>query len=181
MINNYNKITKRTFPILFFLIILFFPFSIQQLKAQQKVMNIKNRFEVAKDPQEDLQYDKIQYGEIRNQSAPIGDFLSRLWGYFGKPRFILFEGFSYHLKDKLTGLTFFADFGGSGPIYYGEVKYTTKLKPVIESFEKFMDESENFDCEIEVDTDFGIYLCGAKNGIPYDKEKSKSDIQYQNF
>lgn len=134
-------------------------------------MKTNNMFEVAKEPERNIETTLIQYAEIRNESAAMGDFLSKLWGHFGKPQCILFEGYIYTLRDKKSGLYFEASFGASGPGYYGEKKNIEKLKPVIESFEKFIDESENFDCEIEIDTDFGIYLCGAKNGIPYDKEK----------
>lgn len=119
-----------------------------------------------------VEYEFIQYGEIRNQSAPIGDLLSRLWGHFGEPQSILFEGFIYNIKYKNTGLSFIASFGASGPVYLGEQQNVEKLEPIVESFEKFLDTSPNVDCEIEIDTDFGIYLCGASNGIPYDKEKN---------
>lgn len=118
-----------------------------------------------------VEYEFIQYGEIRNESAPIGDLLSRLWGHFGAPQTILFEGFIYNIRDKETGLTFIASFGASGPAYIGEKDDIEKLQPIIGAFEKFLDTSNNVDCEIEVDTDFGIYLCGASNGISYDKEK----------
>lgn len=128
-------------------------------------------FVLAPESNRDIEYEFIQYGEIRRKNAPIGDLLSRMWGHFGKPQNILFEGFTYNIKDQKTGLDLLGPFGASGPAYYAEKENVEKLQPTVLDFEKFLAASENADCEIEVDTDFGIYLCGAKDGVPYDKEK----------
>lgn len=80
-------------------------------------------YEIALEPKDkNLEYELIEYGKIRNESAPIGDMLSRLWGHFGKPQSILFEGYIYSLKDKTTGLNFIMSFGASGPVYLAEKK-----------------------------------------------------------
>lgn len=59
--------------------------------------------------------------------------LSRLWGHFGEPQIILFEGFIYNIKDKNTGLSFIASFEASGPIYLGEQENVDELEPAMES------------------------------------------------
>lgn len=141
--------------------------------SNKEILKInQNMYEKVNTPtNRNVEYDFIQNGKIRNENAPMGDMLSRLWTHFGKPENILFEGYTYNIKDKNTGLVFMVSFGASGPAYHAEKKDIDKLKPIIISFEKFLDSSYNADCEIEVDTDFGIYLCGAKNGVPYDREK----------
>lgn len=132
-------------------------------------------YTVARKQPRDISYELIQYGEIREQNAAMGDLLSRMWGHFGKPQNILFEGYIYNIKDKKTGLDFLVSYGASGPAYLAEKEHIEKLKPTVVAFEEFLATSRNVDCEIEVDTDFGIYLCGAKNGVPYDKEKEKDE------
>ena len=106
-------------------------------------------------------FELVDFGMMRSQSAPIGDFLSRMWGNFGKPEDILYEGFNYYIKDKKTDITFIVYFGASGPAYAANKN----------DFENLLDNSKLVDCEIEVETDYGIYLCGAKNGVPYDVQK----------
>ena len=129
----------------------------------------------------DVEYELIRPGKIRNENASMGDLLSRMWGHFGKPETILFEGFIYNIKDEKSGLDFLVSYGTSGPTFLAEKENLETLEPTILAFEEFLDNSKNVDCEIEIDTDFGIYLCGAKNGIPYDSEKynnEKVDVFY---
>ncbi len=116
-------------------------------------------------------FELVDYGKIRNESAPIGDQLSRMWQNFGKPETVMFEGFDYYIKDEKTGVIFIAYFGAGGPAYASKKTDTEKIKLRIKDFEYLLDNSKNADCEIEIQNDFGIYLCGAKNGIPYDHEK----------
>jgi hypothetical protein len=54
------------------------------------------------------------------------------------------------------------------------------LKPIIAAFELFLDNAKNVDCEIQIDTDFGIYLSGAKDGVAYDKETSVYNLNPTN-
>ena len=117
------------------------------------------------------EYELIEYGKIRNESAPIGDFLSRMWENFGKPERTMFEGFDYYIKDKKSKIIFIAYFGASGPSYATKNENIEKMKLRIKDFEILLDNSKNADCEIEVENDYGIFLCGSKNGIAYDKEK----------
>lgn len=51
-------------------------------------------------PNRNIEYELIQHGEIRKENASMGDLLSRMWGHFGKPQKILFEGYLYEIKDK---------------------------------------------------------------------------------
>lgn len=137
----------------------------------------QDMFELISERQKrNIEYELIQYAEIRRENASMGDLLSRMWGHFGKPQAILFEGYEYNIKDKKTGLGFVVSYGASGPAYYAEKGNVEGLKPVVAAFEKFLASSKNVDCEIEVDTDFGLYLCGSKDGIPYDKEKYKNEV-----
>lgn len=116
-------------------------------------------------------FELVDFGMMRSQSAPIGDFLSRMWGNFGKPEDILYEGFNYYIKDKKTDITFIVYFGAGGPAYAANKNDFEKVKLLIKDFENLLDNSKLVDCEIEVETDYGIYLCGAKNGVPYDVQK----------
>lgn len=116
-------------------------------------------------------FELVDFGMMRSQSAPIGNFLSRMWGNFGKPEDILYGGFNYYIKDKKTDITFIVYFGAGGPAYASHKDDIEKVKLIIKDFENLLEHSKNADCEIEIETDFGIYLCGAKNGIPYDTQK----------
>jgi hypothetical protein len=116
-------------------------------------------------------FELVDYGKIRNNSAPYGDLLSRMWTHFGKPESIMFEGFNYFIKDKQTNIIFLAFFGASGPGYAAKKNDIEKIKPRVSAFEVMLDNSKNADCEEEIETDFGVFLCGAKNGVPYDKQK----------
>lgn len=110
----------------------------------------------------------IKNREIKNPKAFIGDFLSRIWKLYGKPKQISDDGFGYTFRDKKTGLIFTVYSAGSGPAYGGNSENIEKLKSIIERFDKMLDNTENADCEIEIETDYGNLKTGAKNGIPYD-------------
>ena len=106
---------------------------------------------------------------IQNMDAPVGDFLSRLWNYYGEPDSIEEEGFNYTFRDKETGLIFTAYCAGSGPAYGGDPRMESRLMPIIEKFDTMLSEGKNADCEITFDTDFGKQVSGSKDGIPYDR------------
>ncbi|MCS3529873.1 hypothetical protein [Chryseobacterium sp. JUb7] len=116
-------------------------------------------------------YELADYGKIRNEQAPIGDQISRMWQNFGKPETIMFEGFDYYIQDEKSGVIFIAYFGAGGPAYASSKDDIPKINAIIKDFENLLDNSINADCEIEIQNDFGTFLCGAKNGIPYDREK----------
>ncbi len=140
-------------------------------------MNIKNNIEfipVNKSEVKETELDTfelVDFGKIRNESAPYGDLLSRMWTHFGKPESILYEGFNYFIKDRQSNIIFLAFFGASGPGYAAKRDEIEKIKPRISELETILDHSKNADCEEEIENDFGVFLCGAKNGIPYDKPK----------
>jgi hypothetical protein len=117
------------------------------------------------------EFELVDHGKIRNESAPIGDHLSRMWQNFGKPETIMYEGFDYYIKDVKSGIVFIAYFGAGGPAYSSRKSDLSKMKSIIKDFEYLLDNSKNADCEIKIQTDFGTYYCGAKNGIPYDREE----------
>ncbi len=98
-----------------------------------------------------------------------GDFLSRLWALYGPPDEVGYEGFSYTFRDKETGVVFTAYSAGSGPAYGGFSKDASKLDSVLDLFEELLQSTKPADCEIEFETDFGIYRTGAKDGIPFGK------------
>ena len=97
----------------------------------------------------------------------FGDFLSRLWALYGPPDEVGFEGFIYIFRDTETDLIFTAYSAGSGPAYGGRSEDASKLDPVLDLFEELLQNTKPADCEIEFQTDFGIYRTGAKDGIPF--------------
>ena len=113
-------------------------------------------------------------GRIRNRvvldrEAFIGDFVSRIWANFGAPDQVDFEGFSYAFQDTETGLFFSAYSAGSGPAYGGFREREDELLAVLDVFDQLLEASTPADCDIEYETDFGLYHSGAKDGEPYDE------------
>jgi hypothetical protein len=100
-----------------------------------------------------------------------GDFLSRLWFYFGTPDDIGYEGFTYCIKHKKSNLVFLACCTGSGPTYTGDVSRKKEFYEILKSFEDYLQNAKPADCEIEIETDFGHLKIGAKNGTPFDIEE----------
>lgn len=113
----------------------------------------------------------IMNRKITNPSSMIGDFLSRIWRIYGKPKQVYFGGFGYTFKDTKTGLIFTAYSGGTGPAYGGNNEEQKQLIPVIKIFDEMLDSTIPADCELKFKTDFGVLKSGAKNGIPYDIRK----------
>lgn len=110
--------------------------------------------------------------KIRNRinldkTDDFGDFLSRLWALFGPPEEIHYEGFTYTLKDTVTDLVFSAYSAGSGPAYGGHHQNIDELLPILDIFDELLSETILADCEVEFETDFGIYRTGARDGIPF--------------
>jgi hypothetical protein len=97
----------------------------------------------------------------------FGDFLSRLWALYGPPDEVGYEGFTYIFRDKETNVIFTAYSAGSGPAYGGFGEDASKLDPILDLFEELLQNTKPADCEIEFETDFGIYRTGAKDGIPF--------------
>lgn len=131
------------------------------LKAKESFVRIDDTFAIGTS--------LLMNRNITNVEGFRGDFLSRLWTLYGKPNGVAYEGFQYTFKDVQTGLIFTAYSAGSGPAYGGNSENKTALIPIITKFDKMLDETENADCEVSFETDFGTLKAGAKNGKPYDK------------
>ncbi len=110
---------------------------------------------------------RIRHRVNLQKTNDIGDFLSRLWALFGPPDDIQPEGYTYVLRDRETGLTFSAYCAGSGPAYGGSQEEAAALEPVLDAFDALLQHTAPADCEIEFETDFGVYKTGANNGIPF--------------
>ncbi|WP_223599771.1 hypothetical protein [Chryseobacterium sp. GVT01B] len=84
------------------------------INGNAQKMDVKNTSEFVKISKSELKetdlktLELVDFGKIRNESAPYGDFLSRLYTHFGKPENIMFEGFNYLIRDKQTDIVFLA-------------------------------------------------------------------------
>jgi hypothetical protein len=99
-----------------------------------------------------------------------GDFLSRIWALYGPPDSVEFEGFFYAFRDTETGISFSAYSAGSGPAFGGFPVDRGRLVSVLDEFEAMLDKTNPADCQIEYETDFGLYRSGSRNGRPFDEE-----------
>ncbi len=107
---------------------------------------------------------------LRYSMQPVGDFLSRIWALYGPPNSVEFEGFSFAFRDTETGISFSAYSAGSGPAFGGFPLDRERLPPVLDQFEAMLNEATPADCQIEYETDFGLYRSGSRNGKPFDEE-----------
>jgi hypothetical protein len=116
----------------------------------------------------------LRTGQIRNR-VPLsrGDFVSRIWALYGPPDSIQYEGFDYTFRDKKTKIIFTAYSAGSGPAYGGTQQDADRLESVLIAFDNLLESTKPADCEIEYETDFGLYRSGARNGIPFDEKVKK--------
>jgi hypothetical protein len=126
------------------------------------------RFELT-DPKSAFGSSKIRNWVSVGPDNSIGSFLAKLWSIFGQPQSIDFEGFTYIIHDKITDLVFRAYCGSSGPAYGGQRDNVDRLLPVLDLFDAILEQTPLADCEIEFETDFGIYKTGSKNGESYGK------------
>jgi hypothetical protein len=102
----------------------------------------------------------------------IGDFVSRIWALYG-PADVNYEGFSYWFRDKETELAFHAFSAGYGPSYGAYCQDAAVFDSVVDMFDALLEATIPADCEIEYETDFGLYRSGARNGIPFDEKVKK--------
>jgi hypothetical protein len=136
------------------------------MKAKDKFQRIDDKYANGTSWLMQREYDSSKY-----MNTFIGDFLSRIWYLYGAPEGEMYEGFQYTFKHVETGLLFTAYSAGSGPAYGGNDKKKKKLLPVITEFDEMLNKSKNADCEISIETDFGTYKVGAKNGKPFQRAK----------
>lgn len=106
--------------------------------------------------------------KVKKTNSMIGDFLSRIWNIYGKPKQINYEGFTYTFKDTKTNLIFTAYSAGSGPAYGGRKQERELLIPILKLFDQIIENTDPANCSIKFETDFGTMKSGAKNGVPYD-------------
>jgi hypothetical protein len=116
-------------------------------------------------------------GKLRNRYDPIGgqpersnapgDFLARLWTLFGPPDEVG-EGFAYHLRDRLSGLSFTAYSGPSGPAYAGARRDAPILASVLDDFDRLLDATPLADCSIEYGSELGAVRVGASGGRAFE-------------
>ncbi|CAG0929508.1 hypothetical protein TFLX_01324 [Thermoflexales bacterium] len=113
----------------------------------------------------------------RLSKGHIGDFVSRIWALYGPPDSVGYEGFSCRFRDKETELVFEAFSAGYGPSYGAYSQDAAVFESVVDMFDALLKAATPADCEIEYETDFGVYRSGARNGIPFDEmvKKSKSE------
>ncbi len=91
-------------------------------------------------------------------------FLAKLWAVYGSPAAIVYEGFDYQIQDRKTGIIFQAYSGASGPAYCFSSEDFTKARDIVERFENLIAPIQPADCEITVETDFGDWKIGYKDG-----------------
>jgi hypothetical protein len=101
-----------------------------------------------------------------------GAFLARLWALFGPPTAVD-GGFEYGLVDRETGLGFSAYSGASGPSYGGPIGGDASLRPVLEAFERLLDETPPMECEMSYAADDeyggGRRVVGFRDGRSFDR------------
>ena len=101
-----------------------------------------------------------------------GDFLSRIWSNYGKPKY---ENFYYTFMHKKTGIMFTAYSGADGNAYGGFDKDKQQLKEILILFEKLLMSSKLIDCSLALKSDYGTYIIGVKNCIPFHKSIEKNN------
>lgn len=99
-----------------------------------------------------------------------GEFLGRLWALFGSPDHVGDGGFDYALRDRTTGLAFNAYSGASGPAYGVEPADRATIGPVLDAFDRLLNQTAPVDCEIEYESEeWGPYRVGSFGGRPFER------------
>lgn len=129
---------------------------------------LKNRFEKI-DGKELLYSELFKVYGFPHKTAPYGDFLSRIWFFYGETTDVGYDGYRYAFRHKPSGVVFSAYTGMGGPSFGGFPKDADQLKLILPEFEKLLRTAKYANCELTFDTDDGKMKVGAKNGKPYDK------------
>jgi hypothetical protein len=114
-------------------------------------------------------YHRVRLWVDLSPTDSIGGFLSKLWQLFGPPNVIDFEGYTYQIQDHQTGAIFLAYCAGSGPAFSGNSDTDPSLMKSLDDFEALLEKTPHADCEIEFETDFGVYRTGSRDGVPFGK------------
>jgi hypothetical protein len=109
--------------------------------------------------------------KIANREESRAAFLGRLWTLFGPPDSIADGGFTYGVRDRDTGLEFSAYAGPTGPAYGGPLAHRDQLAPVIEAFDRLLDQTPLSDCTLEVPVEEGHDVIGVEHGKPYERNE----------
>jgi long-subunit fatty acid transport protein len=104
------------------------------------------------------------------QQSPA-ELLSRLWGAYGPPGEVRLAGFTYHFRDRETGLVFAARYLGTLPEYTApaETLADPRFLPMLQEFDAWLAEQRPGDCELRYTTSAGRRVMGAYNGVAFDK------------
>jgi hypothetical protein len=97
-------------------------------------------------------------------------FFAQLYSVLGDPGSIFDEGFSYPVRDAHRNEYFWAELTGFGPGYFGDPASPT-VREAIGAFDAYLATVVLKDCRIEIATDFGTLILGARNGIPFEEER----------
>lgn len=99
-----------------------------------------------------------------------GEFLGRLWSLFGPPGHVGDGGFDYGLRDRTTGLAFNAYSGASGPAYGVNPADRAAIGPVLEAFDRLLDQITPADCAVEYESEeSGPYRVGSLGGRAFER------------
>jgi hypothetical protein len=107
--------------------------------------------------------------KIANREESRAVFLGRMWTLFGPPDAVGDGGFSYGLRDRDTGLLFEAYAGPTGPAYGGPIVHRDDLAPVIDAFERLLDQTPLADCTLELPLEEGHDVIGVEHGAPFER------------
>lgn len=108
-------------------------------------------------------------GKIANREESRAEFLGRMWALFGPPDAVGDGGFTYGLRDRDTGLLFEAYAGPTGPAYGGPMGCRDELAPVIDAFDRLLDQTPLADCTLELPLEEGHDVIGVEHGKPFER------------
>jgi hypothetical protein len=116
-------------------------------------------------------------GKLRNwRKGSTGEFLSRIWCFYGEPDEITYEGFEYTFRDVESDVYFRVYCGPSGPAYGSSHQHpASSYHKIADAFDSLLEMAKLVDCAVEFETDFGLYRCGVQNGIPFEEERDKPE------
>jgi hypothetical protein len=136
-------------------------------KGQNSTNELKSEFRTAETKQIYGSSFMKNY-EFSHESAPMGDFLSKLWSIFGETKNYGYDGYTYAIEHIPTGIIFSAYIGMSGPSFGGFEKDREALKNVYDKFQQLLKAATYVDCELTFQTDYGQMNVGCKGGLPFD-------------